>query len=51
MRQRALKSIAGSGSLGIRTVNIDGPYGSVMSVVCSETLSVVREPDVDDVVF
>ena len=34
-----------------RTVNIDRPDRSVVAVVSSKTLAVVREPDVDDVVL
>jgi hypothetical protein len=34
-----------------RTVDVYCPNRPVVSVVGSETLSIVREPDVDDVVF
>ena len=34
-----------------RTVDIYCPYCSVVSVVCSWSLSIVGEPDVDNMVF
>ena len=42
---------AGEGGGGTRTIDVDGPYRSVVSVVCAKALSVVGEPDVDDVVL
>jgi len=39
------------GDCGKRTVDIDRPDRSVVAVVSPETLAVVREPDVDDVVL
>jgi hypothetical protein len=34
-----------------RTIDIYRPNGPVVAIVRSETLAIVREPDVDDVVF
>jgi hypothetical protein len=34
-----------------RTVDVYCPYRAVVSVVGTETLSIMREPDVDDVIF
>lgn len=33
------------------TINIDGPYGSVVPVICTQSLAVMGEPDVDDMIF
>ena len=38
------------GSLAL-TVDIDRPDSSDVSLVCSETLSIVREPGIDDVIL
>jgi len=35
----------------IRTVDVYCPNRAVVSIVGTETLSIMREPDVDDVVF
>jgi hypothetical protein len=34
-----------------RTIDVDGPYRSVVSVVCTEALAVVRKPDIYPMVF
>ena len=33
------------------TVDVEGPYGAFMAIVGAETLAVVGEPDVDDMVL
>jgi hypothetical protein len=38
-------------SLRTLTVNINGPYRAVVTVICPQTLAVVREPHVHGVVF
>ena len=35
----------------VRTVDVDRPYGAVVPIVRAETLAVMREPDIDDVVL
>lgn len=35
----------------VRTVDIDCPYCAVVSIVCAQPLSIIRKPDIDDVVF
>lgn len=35
----------------VRTVYIDRPDCAIVTVVCSQTLAVVGEPDVDDVIL
>ncbi len=34
-----------------RTVDVYCPNSAVVSVICTKTLPIMREPDVDDVVF